>query len=883
MTFNRWFCLALLALGGCAPVSPVRILVPTAPHAQSLINDSRLAESVSPSKEYSVKVIPSTPRHGGPGTYRVSASGSVLWEKEFPYSFEEVWINDDGAFAGYGYTAGYEGFGGGRDSYGDLVLAIIDRRGDVLAEKRFKREASGYFHAPPYPIVGNTCAFEHHRSVVLDVQGIASEEGVEGIWLLDLDAIAVTKVELPYTKPSFAQAGWLLQLEAIPGTSLMIGQWYENLSSNKLGPSFVVLDDRLASVWKENWPSDFSNPSDSDDVQDVIDRLRSSGSIVATGHESFMLRRVVPPELVEYEVKNGVVRERRRRPFEESLVPKRQTTYIDWSGSPVKSLAIEAVLDLAPSDSLVAGGVELMPGPNGSLALLKYEEGSVYVLLVDKAGSIVSRTRIDGSWKEGGIFASCHLGGSRYAVALTNYENDTATLVLVDAQSQTQKAITEMPGKYIDSVAFEHGLVAILGRIPSRYSQADFLTVVDLQGEKKWEKVQNGYRNEPGELFAPEDVAMRGGEIFVLNNISHKVNVYETASGKFLRGYDLELLWGVEPAYVTELNLVEGGFVLDGYSYDKELVVTGLDFKRKVAFTPKFPDGKLVDVWLGPLEGENGSLWVIGTDAIHRLDSKGEIVQSLGRQRSETGLSEVYDAKTNSRDRIFVSDGPTGSVFAYDKAFRMVTECKPSPGDFRDYPANAMFEVSNAGHVFVRSFDLDAFIEYSPEGRRLGVRPSQPIDDFEEPHHFLAKARGENTRWHGTLLVDGENNVVANIGRRHDEAWLGGALLEAPDGTFVTLDLDEDTWICSYHSPEGKSHAMMTFGLPRDDYFGAVYDGELVLIALEKGIVAVDRTGKPAWHAMWPNGEPPTEMLGILGPGRVAVRTKAGLQVLRVE
>ncbi|MEX2244860.1 MAG: hypothetical protein WD716_13565 [Fimbriimonadaceae bacterium] len=57
----------------------------------------------------------------------MSASGSVLWEKEFPYSFEEVWINDDGAFAGYGYTAGYEGFGGERDSYGDLVLAIIDR------------------------------------------------------------------------------------------------------------------------------------------------------------------------------------------------------------------------------------------------------------------------------------------------------------------------------------------------------------------------------------------------------------------------------------------------------------------------------------------------------------------------------------------------------------------------------------------------------------------------------------------------------------------------------------------------------------------------------------------------------------------------------------
>ena len=153
---------------------------------QRFLRNTDVSEATSLSGDWHIKVVPSH-RYGiGPAKYRLRKDGEVVWEKDLPLTFVEVWIADDGTFAGFGYTFGYEGFGpSDSEGDGDLVLAIFDAAGEIVVQKIWTREFGRMLHAPPSPTATGIVFVAPTAQALIDVRASGNNTSMAGVWLVE--------------------------------------------------------------------------------------------------------------------------------------------------------------------------------------------------------------------------------------------------------------------------------------------------------------------------------------------------------------------------------------------------------------------------------------------------------------------------------------------------------------------------------------------------------------------------------------------------------------------------------------------------------------------------------------------------------------------------
>ncbi|MEX2244861.1 MAG: hypothetical protein WD716_13570 [Fimbriimonadaceae bacterium] len=848
------------------------------PHFDRQFALEQPAESTSPSGRYSIQIVSETKGDGGKGTCYLSLDGKPVLEKGLPYSFSEVWINDEGTFGGYAYTQGYDGYGRRSQSEpgGKLILAIYDKEGVDVASKEIARYLPEYHHASVSPRVDTSRVFAGNHDVLLLLSGDGRTEDVSGMWRLDLKGRRVEKFVIGPEGLSRSAEEMPVAFEPISGTPYVLGHWCNPYKSSHA--EFVMFDRNGMVLWSEIWEDDYANPKDVDKLFDAVSEMGYRGAIVAVAQSRFMLRSIAKDALVEYKVAGNKVSEVRRQKYSEEAVPKPKRTFTDWSSVPVRNLNVAATLAAKTPQTLFEGGRVLMQGPADTLVVLKSKDKTLALVQIDRSGSLIKTIEIKPEQGDRYSSVACAMDKGRYAVVVRPPESKDSQIWVIDLESEKQLLFAEIKDRAVDKLGWSEGRMVLLGSIFLRYTIEEFLTVLDHNGTKVWDKVQSGSSGDPSELFSPEDIVVRGEEIFVLNNIADYVSVYRLDNGRFLRTYDLESLWGKEPSYVTDLKATKDGYVVGDSDVYFEV---GPDFKVRSKHSVRFASGQGMFVYDGPLACADGTKWVLAEDSVHLLDESYKVTRSIGGEVPESGLSQVYQVTTDGRDRVYVSDFYTGSVFVCDPALGVTVECRPLPEDFHEYPADADFQVSSSGHVFVTSIYKDRFVEFAQDGKRVAARPEGLAWEYKGQYDLFPDSRAPNSRWFRRLLLDVSGNVLASVDRRIDKHWLSGGFVEAPDGSLMNWDVYGDAYSCSFHSPTGVPLAMAKFQVSVDDVRALGYDGRYVYVVMKNQLVAIGQDGKPRWRANWPEGVAPIGFGGVLSDGSVVVWQAEGVFVLK--
>ncbi len=106
----------------------------------------------SPSGRFKLEVDPTEKYGAGPGNYRLTCDGQVVWSGQRPFTLQDAAVSDKGEVVGYSYSAGPEGHAPNRQGPGDFRAVIIDPAGKIRLDVSEPRKFSLILDAPPYPM-----------------------------------------------------------------------------------------------------------------------------------------------------------------------------------------------------------------------------------------------------------------------------------------------------------------------------------------------------------------------------------------------------------------------------------------------------------------------------------------------------------------------------------------------------------------------------------------------------------------------------------------------------------------------------------------------------------------------------------------------------------
>ncbi|MEQ1936143.1 MAG: hypothetical protein ABL962_19990, partial [Fimbriimonadaceae bacterium] len=412
-----------------------------------------------------------------------------------------------------------------------------------------------------------------------------------------------------------------------------------------------------------------------------------------------------------------------------------------------------------------------------------------------------------------------YAGSGKYVVSTRAETTEgTAEIWLVDMNQSTKKRIANLPKSMLKEVACDQaGRIVLCGSIGSRYSAAEVVVCMDLNGKEIWRiGGTEGYGGGDAELLSPESVAFRkDGSVAVLNNVGGMVQIFDK-NGKYQRRFDLEKAWKKDSIYPTKIvSKADGGFYIHDFSGDPSVWEMTAEGKPVRSFTPKLKgeDPRIRDMGLS---GSN--LWISDGENLFRLDSKGGIMQAIGEEPQPEILREASNMVVTWEGIIFANDRRTGTVHCFDATGKWLRAIKP--------PERQNLELVDGYRVSLGSQDRkDVIVDGSG---RMTSRASERYD------YIPTK-------------------------RRPDGTWLRSSAYKgvAPDGSYVVVDDDlrnggSGEYLCFYDANgKGKFMRRGPHGIGR---LGEVaYDGNQVILNTDRGVFCVDRSGKPLWRAAMSN------------------------------
>ncbi|MCH8977899.1 MAG: hypothetical protein IH945_01480 [Armatimonadetes bacterium] len=860
--------------------------------AQRMLQKTDVCESTSQSGEWHIKVIPSHRYGSGPAKYRLRKSGEVVWERDMPVTLVEVWIADNGIFGGYGYTFGYEGFGpGDKQGKGDMVFMVVSPEGKVQSQKSFPRAYTGMLHTPPAPTVSDSLFIGHTSQIVLRSWAMADD----GVWIIDLADGEVRRAEAPDDGEFQGTNRFIIFSENIGGTPLVLTQWYEVTGNYEIGTRFVIAPAEGDKVWEMHWPYDYSGSRDDSAVSDELDGIRSDGAVTNLSGRRFSVRSLKNREETEFEVSESapwtvteVGRERYVQPEPAAGAP-----HVDWKSAPKRTVTVSSSFNpVTVEPHEIAGAFEFEPTAEGNFAVLKNTAEWSGIIEVDRSGNVVRKFETKFAPEPGYRSLSfCHVAESTYIVTTREADSKRCSIYRVDVDTRAIRHLADLQEMSIEGVAATQDRIVVFGSLHQRYSLPEMLTVFDGDGKLLWQIIQNGYRGDPGEIMSPAAVVIRGDELFVLENIADEVSVFDLDTGKFLREYDLEELWGREPSYITSLTATGDGWLIEDSSTDKSLVYTDRDFKIKSTAKHRLADGREFRFFDDPIVMDDNSTWLLAEGLIVEVGDDGGVINEIGTDRSSGGFSSIDRIRAFGDALVLLSDQQTGIVYGFSPQGELLQKYVVGPEDFERSPPWTWFNVSDDGHVFIQSFKLEGNIRFSPVGERLGIEPERVSwmerDSSQAKEYAPLDKRPPGARWSGLGLLDAKGKEVFRIDRRPDERWADGGGYVAANKEIAVIQRspgwEEQELTVSFYTDTGQPMSLAHGVFEKDFVMGYAYDGELVYFFHADGIIALDRDLTPVWRAQYPQelGETPLPA-GFLSDGRLVVTLDNTVFVLKM-
>ncbi|MEQ1891978.1 MAG: hypothetical protein ABL998_05500 [Planctomycetota bacterium] len=796
-------------------------------------------EVTSPSGAVTLFIDPSRPNGAGAATYRCRRGASELWAGERPWTLWEAVVGDDGVVAGYAYGNGHDG--GGKDDSFTLVILAPD--GTARLEERLPRAGFSSDLGRPEPR-SNGCFLDADNGrfvvrVATEVFGPA-----ESWWSYALaDGTAGAHVDPRAAIGEDRRLGPILAVRAVPGTGLVLAQWYHSdWEKKKKGVVFALLERDGKSVWRLDWLDDFGK-----------EELRwpLEGSILETASGRFTLRSKKSQERVTFAVERVTGAREGWAVREVERTPQASATATSVSLSPPKSippvtleLAHLGTIDLSAtaSRSPIHDVMTFALDGHGRIGFVRRTDERFDFVRVDADGQNLQELALseppEGAWW---TYTLAWSAGDSWILCASDSGPGDAQVWRIEAAAGRVVPLAHFAAPDVENLAAtKEGGFVVLGATSddSGYSTND-LVAFDASGQRRLALGgDQGDSKDEGSLFAPEALAvLASGELVVLDNIRDLLQFY-SESGEFLYALELEQAWGREPNYPSEVMAdPDGGVLVHDFNGTPPIVRMDRDGKVLAEFQPRHADGATFRIRSGVQVGPGGALWTSDGQALLRLDPSGLVSSVLGPSASADELGKIARLALGPGDRIHAVDPRTGAVHVFTPEGRRLHVCRPAPKDFDEELSLPSLSVNDSAEVL-----LDG-LAFAADGTRIGFG-SWPEAGYKPDFHARRGAEGAwIVGYEELLLVARDGKIARKIERTPGGNWLRdlGTASVAPDGSIaLTTDAGFGGGTPGIHLYDAKGAPVRSLPAPEGipGWAPFAYDGARLVFGLQ-------RQGKP--------------------------------------
>ncbi|MBD8526709.1 hypothetical protein [Pseudomarimonas arenosa] len=789
-----WLFLLLLSLTASASDISIPDLSPT--------------HYASASGDYVVRIDPSTRNGAGSASYQLLHRGQRLWSQTLPYTLRSAAVTDRGMVAGFGYSNGLDA--AYRD-LGQFIVAIIDHKGQTVADHRSAREPSRFLHTLGDPKGAGLFVDADNDRLVIRIADSDRNAGAESWWIYRLSSGERIGQIRPKQLMQDAQlTPFIFDAQALPGTPLTLIHWYRaDAEAKQFGARFSLVDLDGKPVWSIDFSDDYTAPGDTHAQRKLLQRIRQHGAILntASAPPRFTLRAVSQAMLISYQV----------TPSSESAG--------GWRVEEVARAADLGFADSAPDTQGVAvqeqalqhlGRIELLQGerrPSPIRRVIAFDiddkqrlgflrqcdcPHEIDLVFIDQHGGLL------GQWTPAAITtesseARHHLtwiSGNRWLWVRSEYGiGKRSSAAWVDAQQGLIEPIAEFNAAAIESLHRwgDGGFVALINE-PLDGSRKAGLSAFGPDGLPRWTIAQS--YQDPTQLFSPQDVAVTTeADVVVLEGVSKALKRYDQ-NGLHVDSVDLRQSWGRTPNYLAGLEANrDGGVIVYDFDGSPSMVDMALDGRVIAAWTPKFSDGRRFSPRGNLKQAADGSRWTSDGESLLRLDDKGVVDRVLGRRPDAAGLDQIAALQLDADQRIYAADQRSGSVHVFDPQGQWLRTCRPDVSDFASALSLPSMTVTDAGEIYLSrqaqpSRPRNGFVHFDRDCQRVGIA-AVPLED--EVSQGWYSQPGSTNRWvlgfRNAYLVDPDGSVLRQIDRTADEQWLDipGPAGTAPDGSIAIV------------------------------------------------------------------------------------------------
>jgi len=700
-------------------------------------------EVESASGEWTLEVRPTDPEGEGPMGAKILHGGRTSWSGEFPWTFQQAAIADDGTCVGY--------------ANGDeLRIAVLEPTGS-LRRQHVVQPTAFPVHGPNLPsAVGPVLV--HPSADLAWIRVLPADQSRPAPWrsfrLSTGEEIGDVMPEPPVdvTEDQGIYEG---DARVIGDTGLtLLHWWYSDRRPKDLGWSedggvFAIHDQDGKAVWKLELLDDYTDRSSRKADDGLFWEARNRGHLVSVGPDNtFFLHHVRDGLRVGYEVERDagsgrwLVRERSREPWDESAHADEIGERIDLELDRRITLRPEAPPQHPIRDVMVLGFTE-----EGELELIRSEaDGGTSYVRLRTDGSVLFERDLAALLPEGrGGFHE--LQGDRWLF----HRAEVPAWIEFDVRTG-ETAVAPLPeslGSHIAPLA-DGGYVALLDRKRGSASIKELYRVL-ADGTIGWQ--------EDLTAFGGGGLA-RTGETSVTILSSRELKRIDTLDRSVLGVLRLRDVLGRPGGYVTGLlSDPEGGVLFRDNGVFQRIDASG---KHAGSFVPRRSDGTRNLSMDGLLRvSPDGRLWTSDRHNVYRLDEEGVADLVLGPEPRNDLLRSADHGAIDVLGRALVQDSASGSAHVFDAEGRKLAVCRLPSSERPLEPGVSPIGGELDGSVWIRTGDGRA--TFDATGTRLEA--SREREDEEEATRKAALVETIETRPGGTWLVRAQQRGVLQDGR----------------------------------------------------------------------------------------------------------------------
>jgi hypothetical protein len=779
-------------------------------------------------------IVPSEKTGRGSSQAELLLEGQTLWRRELPFTPQRAAIADDGVVVGYALSAGFAPVAGG-----DLVVFVLDEKGEVRAEERTPRKPSRVAGAEDEP---RPLGLVHEPEVDRFAVRIADPDPARTgeTWWTYVRSTGERQLELDVATPLGLGAQGTSRIVAaagVRGTGLrLVHALRADPKSQANGSTYALLDAAGAVVWQIERSGDATIGDDAEATTRVLAALEAGAGIVDV-RSSGRFQVWYPSEFQRVEF--AVARD------------PQGAFVITETGRGFHRPPGESTLEIPQIALRALGSVALQPPP-AARALFT----DLQAFDFDAAGSIRAIDRIDRRRHvlrtidgDGVLVAEVHLGtlrdelgralafaripesagtarGNDWWIALRgDQETAKLTLATLDGETGAVTPAASLPDlselgvdPTVDALAAtaDGGVVALL-RWPLQFGAKRALVGFAADGALRF-RVDEKF-DSAAAIYDPKDLAITAAsEIAVLSQAGEDVRMFD-AEGRHLRTLPLAAAFGRDLAHPTSLRAGrDRDLLIFDFGGEPPVLVVDADGAPRAQFRPRLDDGETPETLARSARfGRDAAVWATDGRALFCFTDEGRVARIIGAAPEGGAIASPAAAAIDALGRILVRDDASSALHVFRRDGTKALVARPLPADrvARRESPTARRLLGLAGGDLLLPLEAGGYLRFAGDGRRLGVLA---VDER------LADARDAGAP--GAVIALGDSPPLARVGadaavtqvfdRFPDGMWLRDlrAATVSSDGRLVVVGNGR----LAFLGPDAASS--LTLDLPRGSAAG---------------------------------------------------------------